>query len=303
MRKIVLALLLLAISVTMMAGCGSSSGQKDSAREQKEENSSVLEELGNNKASDLWKESDKQGVAETTGFEMTAPDGATEVSYSYVSESKLAQMRYVLDGAKWSYRIQSADELTDISELEIKWMDKSEGNVAGKDAVYYAYTELNNEKVNDVQLVNWYDAVSGVTYSLSVFGTDLNGMDIQAYAENLYAPLQGEATDDPAKDREDELNNYFLGEHIKSDDESTLTISDNNDGTFGINISITRLCSLEDGVGTFDDHKMNFVATDPSGDKLTGVIYLDSDNSLTVKITNSTWTYLQKGDVIQGFGK
>ncbi len=128
-------------------------------------------------------------------------------------------------------------------------------------------------------------------------------MDIQAYAENLYVPLQGDATDDPEKDRENELNEYFLGEHKRSEDGSTLDIEDNGDGTFDIDINIVRLCSLEDGVGTFTEHKMTFDVTDPNGNPMSGVIYRDNDNSLTVKITDSTWDYLPNDEVLEGFGK
>lgn len=301
-KKIVLALTLMAISAAMMSGCGSASKGENSGAGSQQESTETSEKTD---MANPWTESDKQGVAEATGFEMTAPDGGEEVSYSYMSEGKMAQMRYTLDDATWNYRMQSTDELTDISGLYYDWTLAESGTVSGREAMYYTYTDgdLNKTEFDDVQMVNWYDAVTGVSYSLSATRADLNGMDIQVYAENLYAPLQGEATDDPEKDRENELQEYFLGEHIRKDDESSLTISDNNDGTFRVDISIIRLCNMENGVGTFEDHKMNFVIDDPSGEKLSGVIYRDSDNSLTVKITDSTWTYLPNDELIEGFGK
>lgn len=112
-----------------------------------------------------------------------------------------------------------------------------------------------------------------------------------------------DATDNPEVDPKNEIHGYFLGEHIKSYDESTLNISDNKDGTFRIDISITRLCSLENGVGTFDDHKMTFSVEDPNGENMVGMIYRDSDNSLVVEITDSVWNYLPNGEIIDGFGK
>ena len=303
-KKLVLALTLMAMCMAMMAGYASASGHETPAGNQNNENAGAVGELG---LANPWTESDEQGVAEATGFEMTAPEEATEVSYSYMKEAGLAQLSYVQDEQKWTYRMQATDELTDISGMSYKWTNEEEGTVAGMEAVYYAYVELEADDLADslqaVQVVNWYDAVAGVTHSLSVSAKELDGLDIQAYAENLYAPLQGDATDDPEKDRETELKDYFLGEHKKSYDGSTLTIVDNNDGTFGINISIVRLCSLEDGIGTFEDHKMTFEVDDPNGNKMSGVIYRDSDNSLTLKITDSTWTNLPNDEVIDGFGK
>lgn len=283
-KKMVSVLLVMAMSVAAMTGCGSAD----------------KEETG---IANPWTESDREGVLEATGFDMAAPEGATELSYSYMSESGLAQMRYELDDADWVYRMQMTDALTDISGLSVDWMSEEAGEVAGREAMYYSYGALNDETVDDVQMVNWYDAVTGVCYSLSATREELNGMDIQAYAENLYAPLQGDATDDPEKDRENELNEYFLGEHQRSDDGSTVDIEDNGDGTFDVDINIVRLCSLEDGIGTFAEHKMTFEVTDPSGNPMSGVIYRDNDNSLTVKITDSTWDYLPNDELLEGFGK
>lgn len=113
----------------------------------------------------------------------------------------------------------------------------------------------------------------------------------------------GDSTDDPAKDRENELNNFFLGEHVRSSDESSLTITDRGDGTFDIAINITRLCSMENGTGTFDDHKMYFTIEDPNGEEMSGMIYLDGDTNLAVKITDSTWELLPTDEVLDGFGK
>ncbi len=300
-----------AMSMTAMTGCSKTadntateaeSTAESTTEESTEESSEAEEVIG---MPNPWTESDEQGVFEATGFELKAPEGATEVNYSYLQESNMAQMIYVLDGINWTYRMEPADELTDISGMYYDWTDedKTEGTVSGREAVYYGYLAPDGSDEEDVQLVNWYDAVTGVTYSLSAKAEDLDGMDIQAYAEAIYAPLQGEATVDAEADQTNELNEYFLGEHTKSDDGSTLTITDNNDGTFAVNIDIFRLCSLDDGVGTFSDHKMSFDVTDPAGNKMSGMIYRDSDNSLTVKITDSSWDYLQVDDTIEGFGK
>lgn len=295
-KKLISVLTVMSLSMVILAGCSFSAGQKD----QNAESTDAPEQT---ELANPWTESDEQGVAEATGFDMVAPDGAANVSYSYMADGAMAQMTYELDGAKWTYRMQMADALTDISGMAYQWTGEEKGSVAGKEAMYYAYSASDDGAENDVQVVNWYDAVPGVTYSLSASAKDLEGMDIQAYAEKLYAPLQGDATGDPDADRVSELNDYFLGEHKRSYDESVLTIAENEDGTFAVNLSITRLCVLENGVGTFEDHKMTFEVDDPSENKLSGVIYRDSDNSLAVKITDSTWDLLPNDEVLDGFGK
>lgn len=310
-NRLVLAMMVIAVSTAWMTGCGSTSGTAAGEGTSSAEVWENTQETGESDAADgesstelanPWTESDEQGVAEATGFDMTPPEGAENVAYSYLADENLAQMSYELDDAQWVYRMQSADALTDISGLYMDWTGE-EGTVSGREAMYYGQCDPNDETTDDVMLVSWYDAVTGVTYSLSATGTDLNGMDIQAYAEELYVPLQGDATDDPEADRERELQDYFLGEHEKSEDGSTLVIADNGDGTFRVDLSITRLCTLEDGVGTFAEHKMTFTAKDPNGEDISAVIYRDSDNSLVVRITDSTWGYLPNDEVISGFGK
>ncbi len=304
-NRLVLAMMVIAVSTAWMTGCGSASGTaagEETSSAEVWENTQETDGESSTELANPWTESDEQGVAEATGFDMTPPDGAENVAYSYLADENLAQMSYELDDAQWVYRMQPADALTDISGLHLDWTG-DEGTVSGREALYYGQCDLNDETKDDIMLVNWYDAVTGVTYSLSATRSDLDGMDIQVYAEELYEPLQGDATDDPEGDRERELQDYFLGEHEKSDDGSTLVIEDNGDGTFRVDLSITRLCSLENGVGTFEEHKMTFTAEDPNGENLSAVIYRDSDNSLTVKITDSTWGYLPNDEVISGFGK
>ena len=318
-KKIVSILTAAAVGAAVVTGCSASSKEsanKTQTDQTENTDAASSEEAAESETADTdseessettqianpWTESDEEGVAEATGFVMTPPEDATEVAYSYMSEDGLAQMSYTLDGAQWNYRMQMADELTDISGLSYEWGSELDGTVADLPAKYYGYAASEEEGAEMVHLVNWYDAVAGVTYSLSASGTDLDGMDIQVYAENIYQPLQGEATGDPEGDRRDELDNYFLGEHVKSYDSSSVTISENDDGTFAVNISIFRLCDM-DGTGTFQDHKMYFEVTDPSGGTMGGMIYRDSDNSLSITITDSTWDLLPNGEVIEGFGK
>ncbi len=307
-KRMILAAAAAALCAVTATACGSSSAKETTtaaettaAATEAATTEAAEEETESEQIANPWTESDEAGVAEATGFDMKAPEGATEVSYSYMAEDGLAQLQYQLDDANWIYRMQQADALTDISGMHYTWESEEEGLVSGRKAMYYALGGLDDPE--NVQLVNWYDSVTGVTYSLSASGKELNGMDIQAYAENIFAPLQGESTDDPEADRRNELDTYFLGTHKRSYDDSELSIAENSDGSFSINLSIVGLCSLENGTGTFEDHKMFFDIEDPNGEKMSAMIYRDSDNSLVVKITDSTWDYLPKDEVLDGFGE
>ena len=44
-----------------------------------------------------------------------------------------------------------------------------------------------------VELCLWYDLAPGLMYSLSVYTTDLDGLDLIAVAEMVYKPMQGDA--------------------------------------------------------------------------------------------------------------
>ena len=147
-----------------------------------------------------WTETDEKGVLEATGFSIKAPEDATDVYYSFCEDENMAQVIYLKDGADWTYRIKATSEAEDISGMYYEWVFTDEGMVSGKKAVYMGYSDATEDSeyiddVNYVQVVNWYDDVAGVSYSLSACGNDLNGMDIQVYAEQIYEPLQGEVSE------------------------------------------------------------------------------------------------------------
>ena len=114
---------------------------------------------------------------------------------------------------------------------------------------------------------------------------------------------KGDTTDDPERDAKEEIENYYIGNHTRSDDGSELTIEKTGDWKFKVDLSIFRLCYLEGGVGTYDSHKINVQFDDPNGNKMSAVIYRDGDNNLAVRITDSSWDYLPNGEILDGFGK
>ena len=277
-------------AVMALSACGQKASTEKPAENADQESTAGL--------ANPWTETDQAGILEATGFELAAPEGAEDVQYSYLADEGLAQVSYVLDSTNWVYRLQSANELKDISGCNYEWDAEEQGKVSYCDAEYRSYV---NENGDDVQTVNWYDVVPGVTYSLSATAEDLDGMDIQVYAEQVFAPTQGDSYGDEELETQAEIQDYFLGEHTRDEDGSTLLIEANEDGTYKVNLSVIRLCSLEDGVGTLKDHKMTFTVDDPNGNPMTGIIYRDGENHLTVEFTDSTWDYLPNGEQLTGF--
>lgn len=262
-----------------------------------------------------WVDSDKLGVYEATGFDLVAPVGATNVAYSYMPSTGMAQMNYTMDNAMWVYRVQPTDALEDISGIYCEWNFTEKTEVAGMDAMEYSYaSEPAGEFVDNMnctRVINWFDAQNKVTHSLSVIGTDLNGMDTVVYAEKLFNPAAGApesdgigpiSEEDAAGLLETDLYKSFLGRHVNGYDGSEITVVEGREkGKLKVNVSLFRLCSLDDGVGIFENDTVSFHAKDPNGNLIRCCLYFDSDNSLCLEVEESTWEYLPTGTVIHGF--
>ena len=218
LRNATTMLLLAGVLSCSLAGCKTPTKSEDSISEEQSESvlsteSLTQEETESEESSpevptaeiaNPWIDSDREGVLENTGFDMPAPDGASDIYYSYTSDGNLAELSYTRDGIIWGYRMAYADALTDISGLYVEWTSEEAGTVLERNAIYYSYTneDISLGEINATtnQLVIWYDEVTGVTYSLSAYASDLNGLDIQAYAESIYEPLQGDVTENVTED-------------------------------------------------------------------------------------------------------
>lgn len=183
-KKFLTIIMTVALSMAMLAACGKNSAT-DVGQSDVEQNG--IENVGN-----PWVESDAEGVQEATGLTIYTPAEATNARYSFLETDDMAQVVFDYDGhADWTFRKQKTDKLIDISGMYYEWVYQGSALVSGREAVEYAYAEEADDSgmIDDlfgVQVINWYDDASGITYSLSVSGTDLNGMDIQVIAENLF---------------------------------------------------------------------------------------------------------------------
>lgn len=320
MKKIVIGLMLVATTF-MLVACGSKDKSEEVNKVKAEiipiDEAKSVDETGDDEIyvgmdmSVPWVDSDKAGVLEATGFDIVAPAGATNVAYSYMPSTGMAQMNCTMDNAMWVYRAKHADALEDISEIVCDWLYVGECKVAGMDAMEYSYaSEPEGDFIDDmecVRVLNWYDSQNKVTYSLAVLGNDLNGMDTAAYAESVFSPTAtgtGAAvgTDDADSYRETDLYQSYLGLHVSGYDGSDIMVEeDEEDGMLKVDVGIFRLCTIDGGVGTYENGVVNFSAIDPNGNPIKCCLFYDSDNSLSLKIEDSTWDYLPTGTVISGF--
>ena len=101
---------------------------------------------------------------------------------------------------------------------------------------------------------------------------------------------------------ESDLYKSFLGLHVSSYDGSDIMVEeDGENGRLKVNVGIFRVCTIDDGVGVFENDTVSFSADDPNGNKIRCCLYYDGDNSLCLEVVDSVWDELPAGTVISGF--
>ena len=141
-----------------------------------------------------WLDLSAEELMQLSGFEFAVPEGAEDVIYRYLPEEQLAEMQFSLFGDEFCARIQPAaleyGQLMNISDIYLPMENEEEITVK------HCYGWIGQSQTGSedwVELCLWYDIVPGVMYSLSVYSTDLDGLDLTAVAEQVYIPVQGDA--------------------------------------------------------------------------------------------------------------
>lgn len=136
------------------------------------------------------KEMSRQELAEKSGIDLGAPEGATDMVYSLIDLSEglpVAQLRFDLDGHELCLRAQAMNSESmagDISGLYYEWELKQNTFVS----LRYAVVNI----CGDIGYIKWVDAVPGIQYSLSM----TEGADdelLVELAEKVFYPVQDEA--------------------------------------------------------------------------------------------------------------
>ena len=131
-----------------------------------------------------WVEATAEEVEAAVGVAFGVPEGAENVQYEILTTENLAEMGFTWYGMEYWARIMPADAWEDISGAYYEWeqsMDVDIGGCVGMDL------RAPDGDVT-VNVCLWYDEGTGLMYSLMTGGPDLDGFDITAAAEAIYAP-------------------------------------------------------------------------------------------------------------------
>ncbi len=136
-----------------------------------------------------WEETDAEGFVQKSGLDLNVPEGAENVIYRVLTDEKLGEIQFTLNGNEYTARVKGTAEFEDLSGIYVTWDSTEDVEVS------YCSGKLMTGKNGDetVQCVEWFDVVPGVMYSLSTSGKDLAGLDITAVAEQVFKPMQGNA--------------------------------------------------------------------------------------------------------------
>lgn len=97
-----------------------------------------------------------------------------------------------------------------------------------------------------------------------------------------------------------EKNQIVFEGRYSSDDESVLTVT-KREATYLVTIDIIRLTWIDDGIGIVSDsaNRLEFCATDASGDPICGTLHWKSPDEVILEFTDSTWEYLPNGTKLE----
>ena len=134
-----------------------------------------------------WKDMTKDELAQVSGFSFGLPEGAKDVIYRWMESDGLAEMQFKMDGDEYCARAQSAElsegELMNISGAYFQWDHEEATEVNGcRGTLGLAQTGTEDW----TELCLWYDASAKRMYSLSVYTTDPDGLDLTAVAQMVH---------------------------------------------------------------------------------------------------------------------
>lgn len=136
-----------------------------------------------------WEVMSAEELQKAAGILFHAPNGAEQMAYRWYAAEQLAEMQFTLNGGDYCFRAKPValdlGELPDISGLFFNWEHQEPATVAGFDGVI---SQAKTETGDTVECVLWYDNTTGTMHSLSVTARDVDGLDLEAVAEQIILP-------------------------------------------------------------------------------------------------------------------
>ena len=129
-----------------------------------------------------WEDLTADALREASGLSFHVPEGAENVIYRYLPSESLAEMQFTLDSDEFCARIQPSSEPADISGMYFEWENEEAISINGCPGTI---SQAKADSEDWVELCRWYDAAQGLQYSLSVYTTELDGLDLTAVAERI----------------------------------------------------------------------------------------------------------------------
>ena len=152
----------------------------------------TLETIG--QIANPWQDVTQEQLTQLSGLSFGVPEKAENVIYRWLESASLAEMQFMLDGDEYIARIKpdalQAGEVDNISGMYFVW-DHEEAVKIGHCDGTVSLAQTGSE--DWVELCLWYDLAPGLMYSLSVYTTDPDGLDLTAVAEMVYLPAQGDS--------------------------------------------------------------------------------------------------------------
>ena len=135
-----------------------------------------------------WTQTTAQGLMDALGLQLGLPDGATNVTWQMTEAPQMGQVQFSWEGEDYTARVAPTDAFEDISGMYYSWAAEDACEIGRCKGV--CRRAFDGDNTVDVCL--WYDELTGLMYSVSVVGGDLDGFDITAAAQTLYIPMQTE---------------------------------------------------------------------------------------------------------------
>lgn len=137
-----------------------------------------------------WSDISAEEAEEALGVLIGVPEGAEDVRYAVMEDEGLVEMDFTWYEMEYYARIQPAVGFVEISGL---YMDHWDQTLDVQIGPWTAVEHRGEEDGVIWNVIQWYDEDAGLMYCVVTSGEDLDGFDISAAAEAIYAPAMPEA--------------------------------------------------------------------------------------------------------------